>query len=326
MSAPQRRDGFLVVSPPVMVSRSIDTRTLPGVIVTTGPPPLTIVAPARAPTSETLFLIVIPPANLPFPIVTVAPAGALSSAAWIVRRQPAPLPTQTVAGSRREASAGSARATTSAKPPPATNSLLIPILLPPRPGAPRRSRSRVRTASPPARSRASRSRATRTRRCRARARRPGGRALPGRPFGSRRRRGRSRGEASPPSRRARSIWPCTARRRASATAIPGLSQARPAPLAAPPRRPKLLRSDDACAPPRVPDPRSAQRPGGRRRRCGRGAEAARAARAAPPEREPRRLARAARRGALPGAERQLGRPRAAEPRLAAAQGAEPLVG
>ena len=65
--------------------------------------------------------------------------------------------------------------------------------------------------------------------------------------------------------------------------------------------------------------------GDRRRRADRRGrpEAASAARAAAAEREPRRPARAADRGAVRRPERQLGRSRAAQPRLTAAEGSEP---
>ena len=76
----------------------------------------------------------------------------------------------------------------------------------------------------------------------------------------------------------------------------------------------------ADEPSRVPAARPAH--GDRRRRTDRRrrAEAAGAARAAAAEREPRRPARAADRGAVRRPERQLGRSRAAQPRLAAAEG------
>ena len=130
-----------------------------------------------------------------------------------------------------------------------------------------------------------------------------------------------RGAARPRSRRARSIWPCTARaerrRRLSQTCPrtgPGLWKRGAA---------DETPESHGDRPPGVPDPGPAhcdrRRHRGRRRR----AEAARAARAAAAEREPRRLARPADRRAVRGAERQLGRPRAAQPRLAAAEGSRP---
>ena len=53
-------------------------------IVTAGPPPLIVVAPAATPTRLTLFVIVIPPANVPGPTRTVSPSCAAFSAAWTV--------------------------------------------------------------------------------------------------------------------------------------------------------------------------------------------------------------------------------------------------
>src|SRR5207247_4796349 len=84
-----------------------------------------------------------------------------------------------------------------------------------------------------------------------------------------------------------------------------------------------LAAHDGSEPPRVPDPRSARGSGGRHFGPDWGTEAARAARAAPAEREPCRLARATNRRALRGTEPQLGRSRAAQPGLAPAQGPRP---
>jgi hypothetical protein len=49
--------------------------------VTTGPPPLTIVAAAPAPISLTLFSILTPPSNVPASTVIVSPSCAASSPA-----------------------------------------------------------------------------------------------------------------------------------------------------------------------------------------------------------------------------------------------------
>ena len=51
-------------------------------MVSTGPPPLMTVAAAAAPRRVSDFAIVMPPANVPGPIVIVAPSGAASTAAW----------------------------------------------------------------------------------------------------------------------------------------------------------------------------------------------------------------------------------------------------
>ena len=92
------------LNPPVMVTRLIETVgwSIPSgsPIVTTGPPPSIVVAPAPAPTSCTLFEIVIPPANVPGPIAIVSPSCAASSAAWIVGKHPAFAPTHSVAAER----------------------------------------------------------------------------------------------------------------------------------------------------------------------------------------------------------------------------------
>jgi hypothetical protein len=83
--------------PPVIVTRLIATcRSLApsnAPMVMTGPPPLMIVAPEDMPTRSTLFKIVIPPANVPGPILIVSPSCAASTAAWIVEKQPSD-PTQ----------------------------------------------------------------------------------------------------------------------------------------------------------------------------------------------------------------------------------------
>src|SRR6266540_164348 len=84
--------GLVVVRPPVTVTRLIETVGLVGAnsvpIVITGPPPLMTVACASAPMSSTLLSMVIPPANVPGPIVIVSPSSAASTAAWTVEKHP----------------------------------------------------------------------------------------------------------------------------------------------------------------------------------------------------------------------------------------------
>jgi hypothetical protein len=87
-----------LVSPPVSLTRRIATfgsvaapRTP---IVSTGPPPRIVVAPARAPTRVSDLSIVIPPGKLPRPRWMTSPSWAASTAAWIVAKQSAPRPTQ----------------------------------------------------------------------------------------------------------------------------------------------------------------------------------------------------------------------------------------
>src|SRR5207248_2525123 len=65
-------------------------------IVTTGPPPLITVLPAPAPSSCTLVVIVIQPANVPGSILIVSPSCEAASAAWIIPKQPGLAPTQRV--------------------------------------------------------------------------------------------------------------------------------------------------------------------------------------------------------------------------------------
>ena len=73
-----------IVTPPVTVTPSIVTvgsLTAPATpIVSTGPPPLMMVASGPAPTSLTLTSIVTPPAYVPGPIVTVSPLWAAARA------------------------------------------------------------------------------------------------------------------------------------------------------------------------------------------------------------------------------------------------------
>ena len=81
-----------VVKPPVIVTRLIETvgAVAPekSPIVTTGPPPLMIVAAAETPTRLRLFAIMIPPANVPEPIWIVSPSWAAFTAAWTVEKHP----------------------------------------------------------------------------------------------------------------------------------------------------------------------------------------------------------------------------------------------
>jgi hypothetical protein len=92
-----------VVDPPVIVSLASETRPADGAIVTTGPPPRTMVAPAPAPLSITLLRIVKPPSKVPRPTVTASPGRARSSAAWIERTQPGAVPTHGPAPSKARA-------------------------------------------------------------------------------------------------------------------------------------------------------------------------------------------------------------------------------
>jgi hypothetical protein len=96
--------GVASLSPPVIVTRLIETvgLTTPSPIVTTGPPPSIVVAPAPEPTSCKLFKIVIPPANVPDPIAIVSPFCAASRAAWIVGKHPAFAATHNVAAERAD--------------------------------------------------------------------------------------------------------------------------------------------------------------------------------------------------------------------------------
>jgi len=75
--------------PSRIATRLIETVgfAIPSPIVITGPPPRMTVAAADTPTSRTLFVIVIPPANAPCPIEMVSPAPAAACAAWRVWKQ-----------------------------------------------------------------------------------------------------------------------------------------------------------------------------------------------------------------------------------------------
>ena len=78
--------GLPVATPPVIVRPAIVTvgAAVGEPIVTTGPPPRIVVSPTPAPTSETLFTMMIPPGYVPGPTRTVSPSWAAFTACWIV--------------------------------------------------------------------------------------------------------------------------------------------------------------------------------------------------------------------------------------------------
>src|SRR5439155_9245969 len=90
----------VIVTPLIAIVGSVGANSFPS--VSTGAPPLMVVAPAPAPRTSTLTSIVTPPANVPGPIVTVSPSWAALTAAWIVEKQPAP-PTHSVAARAEDA-------------------------------------------------------------------------------------------------------------------------------------------------------------------------------------------------------------------------------
>src|SRR5262245_39736321 len=88
--APAGDSGLESLNPPVIVIPRINTVGGSGArrspIVITGPPPTMRVAASDTPTRLTLFVMVIPPANVPGPIRIVSPSRAASSAAWTVAK------------------------------------------------------------------------------------------------------------------------------------------------------------------------------------------------------------------------------------------------
>ena len=103
--------GWLLLTPPVTVTPSIDTDSLSGAvarkIVSTGPPPVIVVAPEPAPLIATLLSMVTPPAKVPAATVIVSPSCAAVTAACKVEEHPADGPTHRVFAAAGDALAAS---------------------------------------------------------------------------------------------------------------------------------------------------------------------------------------------------------------------------